>query len=42
MIEFEFNQPGMSKDLGEGKTEVTYKYKMGNSPNAARAAIYGY
>lgn len=32
----------MSKDLGEGKTEVTYKYKMGNSPNAARAAIYGY
>lgn len=42
VIEFEFNQPGMSKDLGEGKTEVTYKYKMGNSPNAARAAIYGY
>ncbi len=42
VIEFEFNQPGTSKDLGEGKTEVTYKYKMGNSPNAARAAIYGY
>jgi hypothetical protein len=41
-IEFEFNQPGTPKDLGEGKTEVTYKYAMGNSPNAARAAIYGY
>jgi hypothetical protein len=41
-IDFEFNQPGTPKDLGEGKTEVTYKYEMGNSPNAARAAIYGY
>lgn len=41
-IDFEFNQSGTPKDLGEGKTEVTYKYEMGNSPNAARAAIYGY
>ncbi|OQW49416.1 MAG: hypothetical protein A4C66_14310 [Nitrospira sp. HN-bin3] len=41
-IDFEFNQPGTPKELGEGKTEVTYKYEMGNSPNAARAAIYGY
>lgn len=41
-IDFEFNQPGTPKDLGDGTTEVTYKYSMGNSPNAARAAIYGY
>jgi hypothetical protein len=41
-IDFEFNQPGTLKDLGDGKSEVTYKYEMGNSPNAARAAIYGY
>lgn len=41
-IDFEFNQPGTPKDLGDGKTEVTYKYEMGNSPNPARAAIYGY
>lgn len=41
-IEFEFNQAGMPKDLGEGKTEVIYNYTMGNSPNPARAAIYGY
>ncbi|MFO0777319.1 MAG: hypothetical protein U0223_06900 [Nitrospira sp.] len=38
----EFNQPGTPNDLGEWKTEVTYKYEMKNSPNAARAAIYGY
>ncbi len=42
VIEFEFNQPGTAKDLSEGQTEVTYQYKMGNSPNPARAAIYGY
>ena len=41
-IDFEFNQPGTSKNIGDGKTEVTYKYKMGNSPNPARASIYGY
>ena len=41
-IDFEFNQPGTPKDLGNGTTEVTYTYTMGNSPNAARAAIYGY
>lgn len=41
-IDFEFNQPGTPKDIGDGTTEVTYKYSMGNSPNAARAAIYGY
>ena len=39
-IDYEFNQPGTPKDLGEGKTEVTYKYAIGNSPNAARVAIY--
>ena len=41
-IEFEFNQPGTVKDLGDGKTEVTYKYEMGNSPNPGRASMYGY
>src|SRR5215831_517078 len=41
-IDFEFNKSGTSKDLGDGKTEVTYKYEMGNSPNPARAAVYGY
>ncbi|HMS84536.1 MAG TPA: hypothetical protein PKD12_12860 [Nitrospira sp.] len=41
-IDFEFNQLGTQRDVGDGKTEVTYKYEMGNSPNAARAAIYGY
>jgi len=41
-IDFEFNQPGTSKDLGDGKSEVTYKYEMGNSPNPARATVYGY
>jgi hypothetical protein len=41
-IEFEFNQPGTSKDLGDGNTEVTYTYEIGNSPNPGRAAINGY
>ena len=41
-IDFEFNQPGTVKDLGDGKTEVSYKYEMGNSPNPSRASIYGY
>jgi hypothetical protein len=40
-IEFEFNQPGTVKDLGNGKTEVTYKYEMGNSPNPSRATAHG-
>ena len=41
-IEFEFNQPGTSKDLGNGLTEITYKYEVGNSPNPGRAAVNGY
>lgn len=41
-IDFEFNTPGTSKDLGDGKAEVTYKYEMGNSPNPARAGVYFY
>jgi hypothetical protein len=41
-IDFEFNQPGTVKDLGDGKTEVSYKYEMGTSPNPSRASIYGY
>ena len=40
-IEFEFTQPGTVKDLGNGKTEVTYKYEMGNSPNPGRATAHG-
>ncbi len=31
-IDFEFNQLGTPKDLGDGKTEMTYEYEMGNSP----------
>lgn len=41
-IDFEFNQSGTSKELGDGKTEVTYKYEVGNSPNPGRAAVNGY
>jgi hypothetical protein len=41
-IEFEFNKPGTSKDLGDGKSEVTYTYEVGNSPNPGRAAVNGY
>lgn len=41
-IDFEFNQPGTIKGLADGKTEVTYKYEMGNSPNPGRAAVNGY
>jgi Caspase domain len=40
-IDFEFNRPGTSKDLGDGKTEVIYKYEIGNSPNPARAGVNG-
>jgi hypothetical protein len=42
LIEFEFNQPGTVRGLGDGKTEVTYIYEMGNSPNPGRASMYGY
>ena len=38
-LDFEFDQPGTSKDLGDGKTEVTYKYEKGNSPNPGRAGV---
>jgi hypothetical protein len=41
-IESEFNQPGTVKDLGDGKTEVSYRYEMGNSPNPGRATVHGY
>jgi hypothetical protein len=41
-IDFEFNQPGTVKDLGDGRSEVTYKYEMGNSPNPGRAGVNGY
>jgi hypothetical protein len=38
-IDYEFNKPGTSKDLSDGKTEVTYKYEIGNSPNPGRAWV---
>lgn len=41
-IDFEFNQSGTSKGLGDGKTQVTYKYEVGNSPNPGRATVNGY
>jgi hypothetical protein len=41
-IDFEFNQVGTSKDIEDGKTEVTYKYEKGNSPNPGRATVNGY
>lgn len=40
-IDYEFNKPGTSKDLGDGKTEVTYNYEIGNSPNPGRAGVNG-
>ena len=40
-IDYEFNKPGTSKYFGDGKTEVTYKYEIGNSPNPARAGVNG-
>src|SRR5262245_7398388 len=41
-IDYEFNRPGTSRDLGDGNTEVTYKYEIGNSPNPGRATVNGY
>jgi hypothetical protein len=41
-IDFEFNRSGTSKELGDGKTQVTYKYEVGNSPSPGRAAVNGY
>ena len=41
-VEFELGQPVSTKDIGNGKREMTYRYEMGNSPNPARATIYGY
>lgn len=41
-IDYEFKKPGTSKDLGDGKTEVTYKYEIGNSPNPGRAWVNFY
>ena len=41
-VEFELGKPASSKELPDGKKEDSYKYEMGNSPNPARASIYGY
>lgn len=36
-VESEFKNPKSSKDLPDGKIEVTYEYEMANSPNHGRA-----
>src|SRR5262249_24971865 len=41
-IDYEFNSPGTSKELGDGKTDVTYKYEIGNSSNPGRAGVNAY
>ena len=41
-VEFEFGTPLSSLQRENGQYEVTYKYEMGNSPNAARATVYTY
>jgi len=41
-VEAEFGHPTTSIALADGKQEATYKYEMGNSPNPARATMWGY
>lgn len=41
-VESEFKNPKSSKDLPDGKREVTYEYEMANSPNTGRAWVYFY
>lgn len=41
-IESEFNNSISSKDLPDGKVEVTYEYEMANSPNPGRAWVNFY
>lgn len=40
-VDFDFHHTGEAAAIGDGKTEVTYKYEMGNTSNPARASIYG-
>lgn len=41
-IEFDMGKPASVQTLGDGKQEATYKYEMGNTVNAGRAAMWGY
>lgn len=41
-VEQELGQPVSTNSLADGKQEATYKYEMGNSPNAGRAVMWGY
>lgn len=41
-VEKELGQPVSTNSLSDGKQEATYKYEMGNSPNAGRAVMWGY
>jgi hypothetical protein len=41
-VEAEFGHPSSTNVLADGRQEATYKYEMGNSPNPARATMWGY
>ncbi|MEY4526464.1 MAG: hypothetical protein RL768_183 [Nitrospirota bacterium] len=41
-LEFELGKPTSEQVLADGKKESVYKYEMGNTVNAGRAAVWGY
>ncbi|MEC4890493.1 MAG: hypothetical protein RI101_10575 [Nitrospira sp.] len=41
-LEFELGKPISEQVLTDGKKESVYKYEMGNTVNAGRAAVWGY
>jgi hypothetical protein len=41
-VEIQLGAPVSTTSLEDGKTEDTYRFEMGNSPNGARATIYFY
>jgi hypothetical protein len=41
-VEAELGHPAATNESTEGKQETTYKYEMGNSPNAGRAWVNFY
>jgi hypothetical protein len=41
-LEFELGKPASEQSLPDGKKEAAYKYEMGNTVNAGRAAMWGY
>ena len=41
-VEAELGHPAATNGVTDGKQESIYKYEMGNSPNTARAWVYGY